>query len=927
MTKTQNKKRKGFTIVELVIVIAVVAVLAGVMIPTFGGIIETANRSADIQLVAQINTILFVEEELGGGVNDAVEIQKIIKENGLKLETKSKGAYLWYDTEKGKVVLGGLNDDGIEIIYEGGTTVAFTTVDANRPVLLAEGDANQQPVIIDKGKFSASASSPEGFVNGYLFISTESTDGFARAIHGLRNAASDTDITNALSEITKVSGSVGAKLTNLMNMAAVVNANGDVILPSGGKTAAKIAILNSDLATVTATTLNALKDTSIYVVDLHSGVTNIVDAESNLSSVEDIYFIYNNADIEAIDKAPISGNIENLIIAGEKDGKVKSFTKLAYIKKGGESLKVDGTQTTIVNGVVKNLMPYKESPIAGTETTVYEFVGYSLHADGSNPMEVGTTEYQLSEHDKLLFNDSDAVLYAVYVGRTPDVMVKTIRRVSSFLGQTKYTYDQTYYYASGALTGMLSDSAKTLPQGTKGAVISILKPDVKLDATLLGLDEATLTIPSNVTLHLPYNDGSFSSDTNAKHAGIAGIAATINTEGKGSTYDAKFDKLASNLGDTDTKLTILDGVTLENKGTIYVDAKIFVETGGNPEVGFADENNCAVLQLENGSKINTTGTIYAYGVIRGVDDNGTPVNGSGEEGEGLIIVNAGTVTEMFTILDFHGGTDASNCVDKNISPFNNWQVDNIRANMTINEGAKYKAQGAVHAGVLAGFDFVMVSDKTDDSPLFVMTETGTQLQKTYGDGFELAILKGAAVDCHKTLTIAVYTADFAKMPLPIADFDIIIHEGATLTLSNNLYKVLPGSNVTVNGTLNIETNIAGYESFDRKTDTDAYTAVPYPTDRGAAQLVVNGTLNFADGSAFAGKIIPGSSSATINVDGSVDGISFSEGYHNGSAWVTTTVEGQPTTAVINGKAQGLVKGEYKTTGALGKYSWIIPTTN
>ena len=44
MNKKMNKK--GFTIVELVIVIAVIAILAAVMIPTFGGIINTANESA-----------------------------------------------------------------------------------------------------------------------------------------------------------------------------------------------------------------------------------------------------------------------------------------------------------------------------------------------------------------------------------------------------------------------------------------------------------------------------------------------------------------------------------------------------------------------------------------------------------------------------------------------------------------------------------------------------------------------------------------------------------------------------------------------------------------------------------------------------------------------------------------------------------------
>ena len=46
-----NKKnnRKGFTIVELVIVIAVIAILATVLVPTFSGIVTKANDSAALQ--------------------------------------------------------------------------------------------------------------------------------------------------------------------------------------------------------------------------------------------------------------------------------------------------------------------------------------------------------------------------------------------------------------------------------------------------------------------------------------------------------------------------------------------------------------------------------------------------------------------------------------------------------------------------------------------------------------------------------------------------------------------------------------------------------------------------------------------------------------------------------------------------------------
>lgn len=75
-SELKGKKKKGFTLIELIIVIAIIAILIALAIPKFGEIVENSNQKADQAAAKNIASI--VAQEIANG-NDA-----IIKTTGTK---------------------------------------------------------------------------------------------------------------------------------------------------------------------------------------------------------------------------------------------------------------------------------------------------------------------------------------------------------------------------------------------------------------------------------------------------------------------------------------------------------------------------------------------------------------------------------------------------------------------------------------------------------------------------------------------------------------------------------------------------------------------------------------------------------------------------------------------------------------------------
>ena len=149
-----NRNKKGFTIVELVIVIAVIAILAAVLIPTFAGIIKKANLSADQQAVRQMNVALAAEfaTETPEDLKQVVDVLDSEGYNVGSLTPLTKN-HTFYWCEGTKII----------VLVEGENTVVYPT-DASFDVAKAHNLSDGASFINVKATTSEAAA--EALANG-----------------------------------------------------------------------------------------------------------------------------------------------------------------------------------------------------------------------------------------------------------------------------------------------------------------------------------------------------------------------------------------------------------------------------------------------------------------------------------------------------------------------------------------------------------------------------------------------------------------------------------------------------------------------------------------------------------------------------------------------------------------------------------------
>ena len=357
------KQRRAFTIVEMVIVIAVIAVLATVMIPTVSGVINKANVSTDQQLAASINKQLAVwEADPNNGTIDSEEqLRKAFEayyDAGFidKLAPKSgeQGYHYWYNATDKQFLLAKFED-----LTKDRYTGAEADLDLFSEVFLLSTDGSVVPLAAtDAYKFERN--SPRSLivttesgrqVNFYL-MDVEGSE-FVRNLNDLEKAESDDDYSDKKKKLLATEDVPAAlidKITDKLSKTAIANDHGVFYeIPEAGGTLEFVHVPVEATKIGSSTAITDAKDAGVEVKVTEVNLRNVETVSFDSLLLGENVTVYVNST-----KAP-----QDIFDAGSTDCKIVVPNGTEYVIKvndEGESKLINAkTQEEVATLTVKSI--------------------------------------------------------------------------------------------------------------------------------------------------------------------------------------------------------------------------------------------------------------------------------------------------------------------------------------------------------------------------------------------------------------------------------------------------------------------------------------------------------------------------------------------------------------------------------------------
>lgn len=212
----QNSKRRAFTVVELVIVIAVIAILAAALIPTFASLVKNANYNVDIQTANTLNKLLAVyvvdnkiesESDLRDAINATMGAGYY---ETMAPKSANYGYHFWYDISTNQYVVKRVEELPQAVVYAKRTMLTTDAMTRNANTDWKENNHFR-------------------LYNGY-FMSDRGGSDLGKALAKLDNLdGSNHTYTDVVTELANMSGnSFAATAVNKLTNTAII-ANGTFV--------------------------------------------------------------------------------------------------------------------------------------------------------------------------------------------------------------------------------------------------------------------------------------------------------------------------------------------------------------------------------------------------------------------------------------------------------------------------------------------------------------------------------------------------------------------------------------------------------------------------------------------------------------------------------------------------------------------------
>ena len=369
----RNTNKKGFTIVELVIVVAVIAILAAVLIPTFSNLIKKANQSSDIQATRQMNTALAIAGELADidAVIDALAEAGFNSKEAL-IPVSAGYTFYWYETAK-QIVLE--NDNGEVIFPEGVSKEEGVSLESS--VKYIDVEANDSNSLI------------AAVTNGNKDIKLSSDINLSSSLTAL-----------AGSEITLDLGgnTLSAGMADATKHQYALNVYGTVTLTNGTVDAREIQIYaGGKLVIGEGVTINAIDDNGGACLWVYEGAEVVVNG-GTFTAMNGVKWS-NGSDIRY--NPGVINNSGKVTING---GTFKSAETICYLVQNSGEMVINGgtfegthgvvansAGTTTINGGSFTLKPYADG----------SFDGHVVYTSGGNVV--------ISENSTATFGGHDSI--------------------------------------------------------------------------------------------------------------------------------------------------------------------------------------------------------------------------------------------------------------------------------------------------------------------------------------------------------------------------------------------------------------------------------------------------------------------------------------------------------------------------------------